>query len=378
MKRKQSLISLILAFTMLGALMLPAYADQISDLQWQQEQVSRDMSQQQNHIQQVKNQEKSMLGKIGELEKNMSNTQAEINILDDKIAHLNSNITKTSEEIEQRAEELDQQTEILGERLVFLYEEGDISYLEVLLEAEDLNDFLTRYEMMNSIVDQDKEMIASISKQRDELERKKSDLDVQKEQLEFALQSQEKEKKVLVGQVADKKGMLSTLKQERKEREKALKELEETSNQLERMIRQIQGGSSAALGTGVYTWPTPGWKGITSPYGMRWHPILNQRKMHTGVDIGAPGGASIVAADSGTVITAGWMGGYGQVVVIDHGKGMSTLYAHQSKILVSKGEVVAKGQTIGKVGSTGWSTGPHLHFEVRINGAHTNPMNYIK
>jgi len=144
------------------------------------------------------------------------------------------------------------------------------------------------------------------------------------------------------------------------------------------MIKRMQSGGDVQLGTGVYTWPTPGYKVITSPYGMRYHPILGIRKMHTGVDIGAPMGATIVAADGGKIIHAGWMGGYGQVLVVDHGNGMSTLYAHLSSFIAGNGASVTKGQPIGRVGTTGWSTGPHLHFEVRENGSPVDPMSYIK
>ena len=186
-------------------------------------------------------------------------------------------------------------------------------------------------------------------------------------------------RELLDGQKLEKKEILGSVQQERAAYERALAELEENSRQLEAMIRKMQGGDdSEALGTGVYTWPTPGYTNITSAYGMRFHPILKTRKMHTGVDIGAPMSATIVAADSGKVIHAGWMGGYGQVLVVDHGNGISTLYAHQSAFLVSNGQTVNRGDPIGKVGSTGWSTGPHLHFEVRINGSYTDPMPYIQ
>jgi murein DD-endopeptidase MepM/ murein hydrolase activator NlpD len=246
------------------------------------------------------------------------------------------------------------------------------------LSATDLKDFLTRYDLLNMIVEQDIALIESINQQKKTLELNKSELEVQKNELLYAQDSEKSKREELSDQKQDKKKILTSVQQEKAQYEKALKELEQTSKELETLIRRIQAGTSGEQqGTGVFTWPAPGYSTITSPYGMRYHPILKYNKKHTGVDIGAPSGANIVAADSGTVIQTGWMGGYGQVVVIDHGGGISTLYAHMSTIIAANGASVTKGETIGKVGSTGWSTGPHLHFEVRINGVDTNPMSYI-
>jgi len=147
------------------------------------------------------------------------------------------------------------------------------------------------------------------------------------------------------------------------------------SNALVNQIKNLQ--KSGAYAGGSMTWPCPSSKTISSYYGNRLHPILKKYKMHTGIDISAKQGASIVAANKGTVIMAGWQSGYGYTVVVDHGGGITTLYAHCSKILVSVGQNVKAGETIAKVGSTGMSTGPHLHFEVRKNGATTNPLNYV-
>jgi murein DD-endopeptidase MepM/ murein hydrolase activator NlpD len=129
---------------------------------------------------------------------------------------------------------------------------------------------------------------------------------------------------------------------------------------------------------GNMKWPTPGYTNVVSPYGRRLHPILKKYKMHTGIDIDAPSGASIIAANSGTIIIAGWRSGYGNTVVIDHGGGITTLYAHCSKILVKVGDHVAAGKVIAKVGSTGLSTGAHLHFEIRVNGDTVDPLKFGK
>jgi murein DD-endopeptidase MepM/ murein hydrolase activator NlpD len=375
--RRKSLATLLIMVFFISAV-LPVYADELEETRRQLEAISRNIDATQSKVTSVKKQESSIMGQIQSLEKEISSTENQITATEDRIAFLEDSIVATQADIEETEQNLKEKSELLSERLVVLHEQGEVTYLEVLLSATDFKDFLTRYEMVNSIIEQDVDLIASINQDKQDLEMRKSDLEVKKKELENALKQQESMRAQLDEQKAEKKQILASVQNERAAFEKALQELEETSRQLEQMIRQLQGGSSEALGTGVYTWPTPGFTTITSPYGMRYHPILKTRKMHTGVDIGAPMSATIVAADSGKVIHAGWMGGYGQVIVIDHGNGVSTLYAHQSAFLVGNGATVSKGQAIGKVGSTGWSTGPHLHFEVRINGSYTDPMPYIQ
>lgn len=369
-------ISMALLFFM--TIILPVYADEISDKQQQLEEVSRQINAQNQKLSKVKKQERSILNDVQKLEKDIQKTQSELEYISGRVDYLQSSLAITRDEIGILETELEKQNEILNQRLVFIYEQGDVSYLEVLLGAEDMQDFLTRYDLLNRILQQDQDLIAAVQAKKDALDSKKAALEDQKQELENNKQNQKEKQQNLDEKIDAKKVILKDVQKEKKAYEKALAELEASSRQLEAMIQQMQSkGDPDKAGTGTYTWPVPGYKTINSDYGMRYHPILKVNKLHTGIDIGVPSGVNILAADSGTVIYSGWMGGYGQVVVIDHGSGISTLYAHQSTILVSKGKAVNKGQVIGKVGSTGWSTGPHLHFEVRKNGTPVNPHSYI-
>lgn len=374
---QKRLVSIMVMMAFFIAFVLPVYADELEEQQRQLQEVSRKLNQNEQMLKQKKQEEQSLMGQIRKIEQNISDAEKELNSLSERIAILEDSIAKVEEEIEEAEEELAKKNDLLSERLEYIYKQGEVTYLEVLLSATDIKDFLTRYDMLNMIVEQDIELIESINREKNDLQMRKSDLEVKQKELEQVRASQEEAKQLLDTQKDAKQKILATVSQERKAYEAAVAELEKASAQIEAMIRQLQSGGTA-VGTGVLTWPTPGFKTITSPYGMRWHPILQERRMHTGVDIGAPMSASIVAADSGTVIFAGWMSANGNTTVIDHGGGISTVYAHQSKFLVKKGDVVVKGQEIGKVGSTGWSTGPHLHFEVRVNGTHTNPLSYVK
>ena len=380
MRRLQSGVAVCLSLLLLITVIFPVYADNIQEQQRKLQDINQQIDRQRSSVNQARQKEKTVVGQISGLDKDINKTESEIKYIDDRITYLEQNIDEIEEEIKATEATLAEQSDILGKRLVFIYEKGgDVSYLEVLLAATDIKDFLTRYDLLNIIVEQDVELIKSINKEKKELSLKKCDLEIKQRELANIQTDQIGQKEILDSQKEEKQKLLGSVRQEKKKLEQALNELEQESRQLEAIIRQYESGNtSSQAGTGTFTWPTPGCTRTTDEYGMRLHPTLGERRLHTGMDIAAPMGATIVAADSGTVIFAGWMSGYGQVIIINHNNGLSTLYAHQSSFLVSKGVNVSKGQAIGKVGSTGWSTGPHLHFEVRVNGTPTNPRAYVK
>ncbi len=210
---------------------------------------------------------------------------------------------------------------------------------------------------------------------RDMVEKIKNDLITYKGELE----GQRKEKVNAQAAVGSKKSELGVYKKkliaDHKVLEQQLDRLNEDAQKIKKILANLK--LSEKYVGGVMTWPAPGYTRISSPFGNRMHPILKKMKLHTGVDIAVPANNTLVAAQAGTVIHSDWLGGYGKVIMIDHGGGIVTLYAHNNKLLVKVGETVTRGQAITKSGSTGRSTGPHLHFEVRVNGDYVDPMTYI-
>ena len=193
----------------------------------------------------------------------------------------------------------------------------------------------------------------------------------------------EKKQANLEGKREQQEKLKYQIDNEKEAAEKALAEEERTSQELAKKIREIQAKLNknkpkSKYTGGTFTWPTPGYEYVTSDYKMRLHPLLKVKKMHTGIDIRAPKGAKVVAGGEGTVSYAGWFGAYGNAVMIEHGGNITTLYAHLSAFTVKEGDTVEKGDQIGKVGTSGLSTGYHLHFEVRVSGDHVNPWNYLK
>ena len=261
-------------------------------------------------------------------------------------------------------------------RLRQIYKQGDVNILEVLFQATSLSDFLTRFEFLKRIAENDTELLSILEGEKAALENKKKDLENQKADLLALKSSKETKNKQLQIASSRQKDLVKELEQQKEAYEKMLNDFKEQSEIIAATIRRMQ--SSGGQRPTWVQWPTPGQYRVTSSYGSRIHPITKKQSFHTGVDIASPYGSNIVASANGKVLFAGWQGAYGNTIIIDHGGGLSTMYAHQSRFLVKAGDEVKINQPIGKIGTSGWSTGPHLHFEVRIDGDHVNPMNYLR
>ena len=248
---------------------------------------------------------------------------------------------------------------------------------ELILSARDMNAFLDVLYFERVIIKRDYRRMVSLKQRAKQITQMKRDVESKKKYLAQSIKTINSQQRDIERAIAQNQNMINRLQTDRRYYEKAERELARQSGNLESMLSK-QGSTVANASTG-FVKPIGG--RITSPFGWRTHPIFKSRTFHSGVDIGGPNYGSIIASNGGRVVYSGWYGGYGKVVIIDHGtingRPTSTLYAHMSTIKVQQGQQVKKGQVIGLEGTTGYSTGPHCHFEVRINGKPNNPMNYI-
>ncbi|MGI6588773.1 MAG: murein hydrolase activator EnvC family protein [Peptococcia bacterium] len=381
MKKFNKLLkSTALATCMLLSTSIFASANTIDiNLQEQQSLLMQKIEQSQNILNQKKQEERSALLELRALNNTISKTTNNLKSTENKLSSLENELLELEKELKECNKQINTNTQALEKHLRIIYEQGDVHFLEVLLDSTSITDFLTRWDLLSNLADNNKELIKA-NEEKIQLMKIKQQLALQKQQSLAELKNdQNQKKKELAVASSRQQTVYNSLKSERAQAEAALNELEAQSHQIAEEIRRQTGGDSGAyLGSGKLAWPTPGYTFITSEYGMRFHPILKRNKLHTGMDIRAPKGTTIVAAESGTVMEVGNRGGYGLIVMINHGGNLVTLYAHASKTLVKAGQKVKKGQAIAKVGSTGWSTGPHLHFEVRKNGNPVNPKPYLK
>ena len=350
---------------------------------------------------------------LNDIEAQQAKTQTELENTKQELATVENRLVQTQDELKTLKLELEtaiakaNQQEILNaDRLRAMYMNSDSSYLELLLESKSLNDLLNRADMITQMIAYDQQVFDGMKQYQDEVEVKKAASEEQEKKIQqykkdvedkkVTLENKEQEiidakekiaqQKNAIESAQNEKGiLLSKLTKEEKAIRNELDELARQSKELEKKIQQLikeQEGkyNNLSYSGGVLAWPAPGFNRITSPYGRRIHPITKDYRMHTGIDIAGSGinGTPAIAAADGVVIMAQRYGGYGNAVIIDHGSGITTLYAHGSRIKVSVGQKVTKGTAVLAIGSTGNSTGPHLHFEIRKNGAPTDPMPYLR
>jgi len=379
------IVSLIIALTGLTYFACPqqlfsqSIEDELSEVKEEREQTKK-------KIEEAKANEKRYTNEVSQVENQLLGALSELSDLNDRLADAKSKVDQATVEIVLREEdikviegELDQNLQILSDRVVYTYKKGANNILELLLDVSTFVEFNSNLKLVNIFTQQGNDNVQQIKEKRDAvlsmkkviIELMEMQKDHQEEIAGLVSQAENKTEEIedLYG---EKKYLLSKTKADKAALIKMEEELAEKEEELKRILESYRYGIPPS---GKLVWPAAG--PFISGFGYRIHPILGTRRLHAGIDIGAPYGTAVKAAAGGEVIQAGYFGGYGYSIMIYHGGGYATWYAHLSSINVSIGQMVERSSVIGRVGSTGWSTGPHLHFEIRINGVPQNPMGYL-
>jgi murein DD-endopeptidase MepM/ murein hydrolase activator NlpD len=328
-----------------------------------------------NHLKWLENVETNKLYKN---QQKLETANANLSSSKSQIANAQRELGDLQRQLEQASIDYNNLNAVLILHIRTIYKSQRKAYFEILLTSDDINMLVDRLYYQRVILKDDfRRMEAAKAKAR-EIRYLADSIAVKKRGLERSVASINSQKEYIKQAIAKNETMINSLKTDRVAYQKAEKELERQSASLSSYINKTTKTSSVQVASGFIK-PIPG--RITSPFGWRTHPIFNSRSFHSGVDIGGQNLGAIKASNSGKVIYSGWYGGYGKVVIVEHGiingKPITTLYAHMNSIAVSNGQKVTKGQTLGYEGTTGYSTGPHCHFEVRVNGQPNNPLNYI-
>ncbi|MBM3709336.1 MAG: hypothetical protein FJW61_02790 [Actinobacteria bacterium] len=351
------------------------------------EQVKKEREEINKKIEEVRKEEQGYIKQVNEVESQLVSSLGELNELNDKLAEAKSYIDKITidlvlkeQELKKIEDELSAKVEILNRRVASIYKNGNENILEILLKAGDFIEFVSRLKIMNLLAHQDAEIIKEIKDKRAaNLNIKKGILDLRemqrerKEEITKLVSQAEKKQREIEDIYNEKSSLLSKTRANKNDLLAMEKDFEIKEAEITRILESYRYGNAPG---DKFMWPVAG--RLKSGFGYRMHPIFGYRRFHSGIDLVAPSGTLVKAADGGEVIQAGYDHGYGYSVVIYHGGGFATWYGHLSRILVSAGQVVGRGQVIGLVGATGWATGSHLHFEVRINGAAQNPLEWLQ
>lgn len=381
-----------LALLLCASMLFPSCAQAAKSISQLKSELQTAQSSRTKASQERKDKEKELSGvlkKKNEIEVEMSAMEEDISSINALIAEKETEIKNKTAQINTYTDLIDENEDLFKQRLKIMYERGSTSYIEILLKAKGLGDLFTRMAVVRDITKHDKKIINTYIDARTGVIAAKDTIEREKSENEEARSLLTEKRSQLAKKKAEKDELVADLQYDideyKKLEEQGEKQEEQVKKELAAALAAQEGTSSgtksaapAKFTGGQFCWPSESSTRITSEYGYRIHPITKTKKFHKGIDIGAAQGTNVLAAADGTVVTAGWnSGGYGYYITINHGGGIVTLYAHNSKLLVKAGDKVTKGQVIAKVGSTGNSTGPHIHFEVLKNGSVVSPYDYL-
>ncbi len=352
-----------------------------------------------DQLENAKNQKKAAQQELSEIqnkkktaESDKAKLDSEINDLNQQISAVSAEIDKTAALLSQKEAELakaqaecEKQFDSFKNRARIMYENGPSTYIEILFSSGSFSEFMSSIEIIKNLLDYDNRILEERKAAREEIAGQKAEIEAIKSDQETRRQTLSQMQSTLETKRASQSAVISQLESREETVRRQVEEQIAEEARIQNLISQavsaqktsVQSASASVSGTGSMQWPCPSTRRLTSRFATRQHPIDGVTKMHNGIDIAGGYGADIVAADSGTVLFSGNSSSYGKYIVISHGGGLTTLYAHCSQLLVSAGATVSRGQTIAKVGSTGKSTGPHLHFEVSLNGSRQDPLSYV-
>ena len=368
----------ILILTLAISLATPAFADELED-----EKASYDTQAEQKLEESAKIQ--AEIDAISEekriIDAETDDAVAKYRVLKNELDDIENRIEENKTKLEELEIEHDRKQKILGKRVRDIYIHGRINYIDVLFGAKDFNDLMTRMDLLKRVIKQDYELLEAVLREKNEIAKIKITLEQDRAMHAPKVKEAEKAKEIALEKQAKRAALLERMKNDKATVDRQYDELMAASKKIEEMIAARKSRVSTSYanytggGGGGMIWPLSG--PITSEFGWRVHPITGTQKFHSGIDIGGDYGEHIHAAASGVVTDACWISGYGYTVIIDHGGGISTLYGHNQGFAVSEGQSVSQGETIAYCGSTGNSTGPHCHFEVRVNGSVVSPYGYL-
>lgn len=342
-------------------------------------QIRNNIKNKQQELNESKAKEKSLGDQVNSLEQQINSKQSDIDELEASISEAQAKLETLEEELAAAEEKVNTQNENLNARLRNMYKNGSVGFIDVLMDSGSFSEFLNNLSLVEKVYTSDQDVLEELQKAYDEIDAKKKEIETLQAELSESKATMEEQKSSLEADKASVEKKKSEIAADSAETQRELDKLEADAQALTSSIRNSGSSSSSSkYNGGIMAWPVPSCHTVSSGYGGRIHPTTGKYKFHGGLDIPGSYGSAIVAANSGKVIWAGNRGdSYGNYVIIDHGGGVSTLYGHSSKVLVSTGQSVSRGQRIANVGSTGRSTGPHCHFEVRINGSRVNPTPYV-